>query len=214
MHRIDRWYDRFMRSDAPVLLPILRSQHQADLVTLLLLHPEREYAITELARRLSMPQSTVSGEVRRLAEAGVLAVREVGRSRLVRANADSPLVAPLTELLMLTYGPHVVIADEFAPLDNVTEVVIFGSWAARYHGERGRPPHDVDVLVVGSPDRVAMYSAAQRAEDRLGRQVNPTVCSIAEWEEPAMPLVREILARPYVPVLGHEIPTMPGEGSA
>jgi predicted transcriptional regulator len=69
-----------MRSDAPRLLPVLRSQHQADLLTMLLLHPAQEFTISELARRLSVPQSTVSGEARRLADAGILADRAVGRA--------------------------------------------------------------------------------------------------------------------------------------
>jgi DNA-binding transcriptional ArsR family regulator len=192
-----------MRSDAPRLLPVLRSQHQADLLTMLFLHPEEEYTITDLARRLSAPQSTVSGEVGRLADAGILAVRPAGRSRLVRANASSSLAGPLTELLTLTYGPHVVVADEFAGLEHVVLVVIFGSWAARYHGQRGRPPNDVDVLVAGTPDRVAMYAAAERAESRLGRPVNPTVCSPGQWADPTEPFIREIKSRPYVPVVDH-----------
>ena len=54
-----------------------------------LLHPAQEFTITELARRLSVPQSTVSGEVRRLTDAGILAARAVGRARLVRANASA-----------------------------------------------------------------------------------------------------------------------------
>lgn len=190
-----------MRSDAPKLLPVLRSQHQADLLTMLLLHPGQEYTIAELAHRLSVPQSTVSVEVRRLADAGILEVRPVGRSRLVRANEDSRLAGPLTELLVLTYGPHVVIADEFADLEGMVQVVIFGSWAARYHGERGRPPNDVDVLVVGTPDRVAMYTAAERAESRLGRPVSPVACPIGEWAHPAEPFIREIKARPHVVVI-------------
>jgi DNA-binding transcriptional ArsR family regulator len=190
-----------MRSDAPRLLPVLRSQHQADLLTMLLLHPDEEYTIADLARRLSMPQSTLSGEVRRLADADILSVRPAGRSRLVRANTSSRLTGPLTELLTLTYGPHVVVADEFASLGDVVLVVIFGSWAARYHGQRGRPPNDVDVLVVGTPDRVAMYTAAERAESRLGRPVNPTVCSPGQWLDPTEPLIREIKSRPYVSVI-------------
>jgi DNA-binding transcriptional ArsR family regulator len=192
-----------MRSDAPILLPVLRSQHQADLLTLLLLHPDEEYTIAELAKRLSTPQSTVSGEVRRLADADIVAVRPVGRSRLVSANKSSQLAGPLTELVTLTYGPHVVVADEFAVLQGALLVVIFGSWAARYNGERGRTPNDVDVLVVGRPDRVAMYTAADRAEARLGRQVSATVCSPEEWANPTEPLVREIKARPYVTVIDH-----------
>lgn len=199
-----------MRSDAPRLLPVLRSQHQADLLTMLLLHPEQEFTIAELARRLSVPQSTVSGEVRRLADADILAGRVVGRSRLVRANASSRLVGPLTELLTLTYGPHVVVADEFAGLDGVVLVVIFGSWAARYHGERGLPPNDVDVLVVGAPDRLAMYAAAERAESRLGRRVNPAVCPPEQWTQPDEPFIREIQSRPYVTILDHATDTAGG----
>jgi DNA-binding transcriptional ArsR family regulator len=190
-----------MRSDAPRLLPVLRSQHQAELLAMLLLHPEREYTIADLTQRLRIPQSTVSGEVRRLADAGILTVRPVGRSRLVRANASSRLVGPLTELVTLTYGPHVVIADEFADLQDVASVVIFGSWAARYQGQRGMPPDDVDVLVVGAPDRIAMYGAAERAESRLGRPVNPTVCSPDQWAQPAEPFIVEVKSRPYVTVI-------------
>lgn len=190
-----------MRSDAPRLLPVLRSQHQADLLTMLLLHPDKEYTIADLARLSSVPQSTVSGEVRRLAEAGILTVRPAGRSRLVSVNEDSRLSGPLTELLTLTYGPHVVVGEEFAGLDDVALVVIFGSWAARYRGERGQPPKDVDVLVVGTPDRVAMYTAAERAEARLGRPVNPTVCSLDQWARPVEPFILEIKSRPYLAVI-------------
>jgi DNA-binding transcriptional ArsR family regulator len=190
-----------MRSDAPRLLPVLRSQHQADLLTLLLLHPDQEFTIADLARRLSVPQSTVSVEVRRLADAGILAIRPAGRSRLVTANSSSRLAGPLTELLTLTYGPHVVVADEFADVEDVALVVIFGSWAARYQGQRGQPPNDVDVLVVGTPDRVAMYTAAERAESRLGRPVNPTTCLPDQWANPTEPFIREIKSKPYVSVL-------------
>jgi predicted nucleotidyltransferase len=201
-----------MRSEAPGLLPILRSRHQADLLTLLLLHPEQDYTIAELARRLSIPQSTVSVEVQRLADAGILATRAVGRTRIVRANPDSPLVPPLTELLILTFGPKVVVADEFTELDGVIKVLIFGSWAARYRGERGQPPHDVDVLVVGSPDRLAMYAAAQHAESRLGRQVNPVVCQPDQWDHPTEPFILEIQARPFVTAIDRTTST-PGDGS-
>lgn len=192
-----------MRYDEPKLLPILRSRHQGDILAELLLHHDREYSIADLTSRLSIPQSTVSGEVRRLAEAGILTVRRVGRSRLARANTDSKLVGPLTELLVLTFGPHVVITEEFATLPGAELVLIYGSWAARYYGQRGRPPVDVDVMVVGSPDRTAMHNAAARAERRLDRPVNPVLCSPARWATAADPLTQEIKATRYVTILDH-----------
>jgi len=184
------------------MLPILRSRHQADILAQLLLHPGQEYTITELSSRLSIPQSTVSDEVQRFVGAGILAVRAVGRSRLVRANTDSRLVGPLTELITMTYGPHVVIAEEFSRIAGAELVLIFGSWAARYHGQPGRPPNDVDLLVVGSPDRTAIHTAAARAESRLGRPVNPVVCTAQRWATATDPLIQEIQANPYLVLKG------------
>jgi hypothetical protein len=48
-----------MRSEAPALLPILRSQHLAEILTLLLLHPDSEYSISDIASKLSLPLTTV-----------------------------------------------------------------------------------------------------------------------------------------------------------
>src|SRR5215472_8125109 len=153
-----------MRSEAPALLPVFRSRLQADVLAATLLHPEREYTITDLARRFNTPLTTVHGEVKRLTKAGLLSQRNVGRSALVRANPRNRLVQPLTQLLILTWGPVQVVAEEFANLDGAQQVVIFGSWAARYLDVPGPAPNDLDVLVLGQPRRGAVYDAADRAQ--------------------------------------------------
>jgi len=158
-----------MRSAAPPLLPVFRSQLQADLLAALLLSPEQEYSLTDLARRFKAPLSTVHGEVRRLSSAGLLCRRPAGRSTMVRANQRNRLVEPLAQLLFLSWGPLQVIAEEFSGLEDTERVVIFGSWAARYHQRPGKPPHDVDVLVIGQPSREDVYDAADRAQQRQRR---------------------------------------------
>ncbi len=190
-----------MRNAAPALLPVFRSQLQADILAALLLHPEREYSVTDLARRFDAPLSTVHGEVRRLTEAGLLRRRNVGRSALVQANPGNRLVGPLAELLFLSWGPPQVVAEEFAELDGAERVLIFGSWAARYHQQHGPPPHDLDVLVVGRPTREAVYDAADRAQQRLGMPVNPVIRSGNAWRQAADPLVQQIQSGPLVAVL-------------
>lgn len=50
-----------MRSAAPALLPIFRSRLQADILAALLLNPDAEYSLTELAERFKAPPSTVHG---------------------------------------------------------------------------------------------------------------------------------------------------------
>ena len=58
----------------------------------------------------------------------MLTGRAVGRSRLLRANTSHRAFEPLARLLLVTFGPHVVVAEEFAALPGVEQVVIFGSW--------------------------------------------------------------------------------------
>ena len=67
-------------------------------------------------------------------------------------------------------------------------------------GAPGPPPNDVDVLVVGSLDRADVYDAADRAQARLGMQVNPVIRSSDEWAADVDPLVLQIKASPTVDV--------------
>jgi predicted nucleotidyltransferase len=190
-----------MRSKAPPLLPIFRSRHQAELLTLVLLHPDREYTLTDLSRRLSMPLSTLQRETNRMVEAGLLRERRVGKARLLGANPASRYARPLTQLMTQAFGPHLVVQEEFESLSNLDAVVIYGSWAARYLGEWGPPPNDIDVLVIGHPDRTDVYEAADRVERRLDLPVNPTLCSRHRWIKEADALVRHVRSSPMVWVL-------------
>lgn len=171
----------------------------------LYLHPGTEYGVTDLAERLGVPLSTLHREVVRLDKAGLLTSRTLGRNRLIRANAAHAAAGPLARLLEVTFGPRVVIAEEFA-IPGADEVVIFGSWAARHDGEDGPPANDIDVLVVGDVDRADLYEAADRARDRLGIEVNPVVRSREHWDEPADALVKQIKASAHLVVLKHGEP--------
>lgn len=197
-----------MRSNAPPLLPILRSRTQAGVLTVLLLNPGLELSQTELAERLGAPLTSVIDEVRRLERVGILNSRPVGRTRLIRAG-ESILVGPLTELLVRAFGPVEIVGEEFADLAAGGEVVglaVFGSWAARYLGEPGPDPADIDVLVVvqdAGMDRESIYATVDRAARRLRRPVNPTVVSAARWARRGGgedPFLDQVASRPFVAV--------------
>ncbi|MQA17075.1 MAG: MarR family transcriptional regulator [Pseudonocardiaceae bacterium] len=215
--RMLRIYYRRMRSEAPPLLPILRSRTQAGILATLLLNPGLELTQTELARRVDASVTSVSDEVRRLVQAGILASRTLGRARLIRAG-QGPLVDALAEVVLRAFGPVQIVGEEFAmaraQLGGVIErVALFGSWAARYQGEPGHDPGDIDVLVVVTDvgvDRETIYAAADRSQRRLGRPVNPTVVTTTRWAGRGSgtdQLLDEITVRTLVPVA---LPTEPG----
>lgn len=190
------------RAAASELFPLYRSHTQARLLAYVLLSPDQERTVGEIASAIGASLSTTSKELDRLVRAGLLHDRRFGPARLVRANLNSPLVPPTTELSLRTYGPTFVVEQEFRELSGVAQVLIFGSWAARYLGVAGSPPADIDVLVVGRPDRDAMYEAAQRAEQRIGRPVNTTVRSATAWEQATDRFIQQLKQGPLVQVLG------------
>lgn len=202
-----------MRVAAPPLLAIFRSRVQGDILARVLLSSE-PVTIADLARELSSPLPTVAREVNRLGEAGILTIVRQGRGSLVSGNATNPAVGPLRDLVAVAFGPRFVVAEEFADLEGLVELAVFGSWAARYSGERGPVPGDVDVLVVGPVDRTTVYDAADRAARRLHREVNPTVMSVQRWTMPqdtADPFVRDLRARPLVRLYPPDVTTFAEE---
>ncbi|MFN0028496.1 MAG: hypothetical protein ACKV2O_15150 [Acidimicrobiales bacterium] len=100
-----------------------------------------------------------------------------------------------------TYGPPAIVAEEFAEIDGAGAVVLFGSWAACYRGEPGRAPKNIDVLVIGNPDRDAVDDAAERAERRVGLPVQATVRSRGQRDARQESFIKDLRARPLVLVL-------------
>jgi DNA-binding transcriptional ArsR family regulator len=197
-----------MRTSAPPLLPIFRSRLQGDLLARVLTYPSREHSLTELAERIDASVATVQREVERLEQAGILVSRRLGRNRLVTADTHSPVYEPLARLVLVSFGPSLVVAEELAGIAGIEGAYLFGSWAARYEGETGGGPADLDLLIIGSPDRDLVHDAVLRAERRLGMPVNATVRSRRAWEQADEGFIRTVKAGPLV-----AIPLGPGPGA-
>jgi hypothetical protein len=187
-------------------LAIFRSQLQGEILARALLSDE-PITIADLARDLNAPLPTVAREVNRLHTAGVLALNRQGRAQLVTADNSNPAIRPLRELVAISFGPRRIVLEEFAAVPGLAELYLFGSWAARFLGEPGHTPADVDVLIVGPADRNETYDAADRAARRLHREVNPTIVSHHRWADPDDPFITEVRHRPLLRLLPAENPT-------
>lgn len=185
-----------MNTSAPELAPLFRSDAQGEILARLLLNPDRSFSIAELARVTGTSYASTHREVQRLIRSGLLTEQKVGQASQVTASTLSPAYAPLTELLLLSYGPAAIIPKVLAGVEGIDEAYIYGSWAARRFGEQGSPPADIDVLVVGNPSRSAIYAAAEEAERTLSREVNIRVVSASAWAAGTDPFIRTVRERP------------------
>lgn len=202
-----------MKVAAPSLAPILRSDAQGRILACVLADPDTSHSLSDLVEHTTTSMPTVSREVGRAEQAGLLITEKVGPTRQVRANVDHHLYDAVRQIILSTYGPPMVVAEELADLQAADAVILFGSWAARYLGEPGRAPIDIDVLVVGEADRDLVDDAAERIERRIGMPVQATVRTREQWDSEQESFIREVRSRPLLIVLVTDNPNS-GDGFA
>ena len=189
------------KAPTPSLLPIFRSQQQAELLALVLGDPAAEHRLTELAERTHIPYPSVHREVERAKAAGLMTSRLVGRTWLIRADVSSPYFEGLSDVLVKAFGVPWVLGQALTGVRGIDAVYVYGSWAARFSGENGdRPVGDIDLLVLGGPDRDEVYAAASESEGRLGRTVQVTIRSASWLTEGSGTFHDTVVGRPMVPV--------------
>lgn len=191
---------RYMRTEPPLMAPIFRSDGQAQLLSALMLD-DRERSLTELSEHTHLAYPTIHREVARLLQAGILAERQAGRTRLVRADQNSPLFAPLREILLISTGPVVLLREEFSQIPGIDAAFLHGSFAARMRGVDGPSPNDIDVMVIGEPTPDEVYDACERVEEAVHRPVNPTIVTRTEFDRDSG-FHAHVRNSPVIPVIG------------
>jgi predicted nucleotidyltransferase len=129
------------------LSPLFRSESQARLLAELFNHGG-EIEFGALWREAGVKQPTASREVQQLEDAGVVTTRAIGRTKMVSVNHDLPYLAELRRIVDGTVGVLAIARNIYRDIQDIDEVWLYGSWAARHRGERGPAPRDVDIAVI------------------------------------------------------------------
>jgi DNA-binding transcriptional ArsR family regulator len=177
---------------------------QERILAAVLLRPEREWYRSELARELGVPVSSLQRPLAALAASGIIRARQDGNRVYYRAETESPLYPELRGLLAKTSGLVDVLKaalESVAPRLKVA--FVYGSIAS---GEE-TSASDVDLFVVGDAGLSELAPLLRKAATRLGREVNPTVCSAREFVEKLRSksgFVQGVLDKPKLFVVGSE----------
>jgi DNA-binding transcriptional ArsR family regulator len=191
-----------MRNVRPLdaLLPKTRQ----GILAAMLVQPEKTWYVSELARRMRVPSSSLQRDLQGLTKAGILKTHRQGRMVYYQANTDSPVFPDLRGLLLKTAGLTDVIADALKPLaDKVRYAFIYGSIAI---GQE-RSDSDIDLMVVGSVSPADLALPVRRARELLNREINPTVYTLSEFNKKRGAkehFLTQVLTKPRLNVLGNE----------
>jgi DNA-binding transcriptional ArsR family regulator len=164
----------------------------------------RAVYLSDLARRLRVPPSSLQRELRSLVSAEILVSRRDGNRVYFQANSACPFLPELRGLVAKTVGIAVVLQQALGSLaGRITVAFIHGSVAESTE----RSASDVDLLIVGNVGMRAVSSALEDSQETLQRPVNPTVFTVDELRAAVHAkkhFLTAVLGKPKLFVVGSE----------
>ena len=168
-----------MRQTKRSLDALLPRTRQA-VLSAFLMNPDRWWYRSDLAKHLGVTPSSLQRELGNLVAAEFLLVRREGKRVYFRANAENPLFPDLAGVLAKTVGLANVLRDALHPMrKRIDSAFVYGSVARSTE----RAGSDVDLMVIGEATLSELSPLLSKAERRLGRQVNATTYSLAEFRK-------------------------------
>ena len=181
---------------------LLIPEYRRRVLGLLLLRPEEALHGREVARRTGLPAGTITRELRKLADAGLLRRERRGNQQIYSADTTSPIYAELAGILRKTSGLADVLAEALTPVAKLVRVAfVFGSVAQG----RETAGSDVDVMLVGDVPFRQAVELLHPAQTTIGREINPKVFSPAEFSSRLRtePFLADVVARPKLFLIGN-----------
>ncbi|MFC1573536.1 nucleotidyltransferase domain-containing protein [Candidatus Eisenbacteria bacterium] len=171
-------------------------------LSVLLLHPEREFYQSELAEASGSTLLQVQRAVHRIEEAGLVSTARRGNRVYYSAERSHPVFEELKRIALKTVGLGDSLRKALARhRDNVQIAFVFGSFASGAETVES----DVDVLIVGDLTSRQTSRALGPVGREVGREFNPVVFPAKEFRQKARRgnrFIEELIASPKVWLIG------------
>jgi predicted nucleotidyltransferase len=183
----------------------LFSKVQQRVLALIFGHSDRSFYTSEIVRSVHSGTGAVERELSRLQRSGLVSVERIGNQKHYRANHQSPIFEELQSLVLKTVALAEPLKKSLQPYsDKINAAFVYGSAAKGTDTARS----DIDLAVIGDElDYSELYTAAQNAENILGRKVSPIFLSPEDWKRKASrkgSFAAKIRALPKVFLFGSE----------
>lgn len=165
-----------MSEHIPVNLILGASGIRRNIVQLLFSGTVERMHLRAIARAVGTSAGTAARELKRLEAARLIERQRDGNQVYFSLAHDSAILESFSDIVRKTIGVPSSLRRSLAGLAGVERAVIFGSYA------RGtdKPDSDIDLLIVGNPDRDELTDRLERAGHEVGRPVNEVVMAPEE----------------------------------
>ena len=160
-----------------MLKNLFSSEVRIKLLTLFLLHPEREYYLRELSTRLQVSPRQVSLELSNLSKIELIKKRISGNQHFYSANLQHPLFPDLHNIFMKTVGLKDVLQKNLQPFQSqILYCFVYGSMAKGVVTAKS----DIDLMIIGTVSSKSISGPVMNAGQEMQREINYSVFPLPE----------------------------------
>ena len=156
----------------------LRSKITRAVLNYFLLEDGKELFVNEMARRFSLDSGNLTHKLGALEKEGLLKSRWQGNQRLYSLNHQYPLLKEYKNIILKTVGLESLLKKSLQKIPGITRALIFGSYAS----DKMDLNSDIDLLVVGGHDTIALHKAIAGVQKTLDREINVISMGQKEYE--------------------------------
>lgn len=161
------------------LADLLFGRTRGAVLALLYGRSDQSFYTREIAREVDASVGAVQRELENLSKVGLILRKSVGSQVFYQANRDTPIFQEMRALINKTIGIFGVLRSALHPLSKrIVAAFVYGSVAR----EEETAKSDIDLMVVGKATLDEVMSRLSTAEKGIGRSINPTVYSSAEFK--------------------------------
>lgn len=180
------------------------SPYRRQLLARLLLHPDEQFHVRELARMTGISAGSLHRELKAMAESGLLLREKIGHQVFYRADTNCSIYEELAAIFRKTLGLASLLHNALSGLGSRIQVAfVFGSMAS---GQQ-QAGSDIDVCVLGNVSLLEVVKALSSVQETLRREINPVVMTAKKLAEQSVKqdrFVTRVLSEPKVFVIGGE----------
>jgi len=193
------------RSGRKSLADALLTKTQQRVLGVLFGQPERSFYASELIRNAGTGSGAAQRELAKLEGSGLILTRRIGHQKHYQANAASPLFSELRSIVLKTVGLAEPLRDSLKPLSSaIRAAFVYGSVAKA----TDQSASDIDLMIISDSITYGeVFGALERVTRAVGRKINPTVYTVAEFSKRARTenaFVTRVLEQPKLWVIGSE----------
>lgn len=152
------------------------SKAMARALTFLVTHPGEGFTFNGLVDATGINRESLNRALGRLALLGLVTRTKERASVRYEIQAQHPIYLELKSICAKLFGVGDLLRSHTQFGADVAFALVFGSVAAGTDD----PDSDMDLLVVGTPDRLEVSAWARSVTEKLGREVNTIVISDSE----------------------------------